>query len=83
MKLHNRTIRGIDGNWEHIMEKHGVSEAEVVSAFRSITLRPKRNKRAGRADYLVVGRAFSGKLLRVCYSWDDEKPGWSWIHTAF
>ena len=82
-KLFGRIIRGIDGNWEHIMSKHGITEAEVVSVFKSGPLRPKRNKRSGSADYMVMGRAFTGKILKICYSWDDEKPGWIWIHTAF
>lgn len=81
--LQNRVIRGIDGNWDHILEAHGVTEAEVISVFQSGRLRPKRNKRKGSADYMVIGKAFTGKMLRICYSWDDERRGWIWIHTAF
>ncbi len=65
------------------METHGVSELEVDSVFRAGPLRPKRNKRKGSADYMVIGRAFTGRVLRICYSWDDERPGWIWVHTAF
>lgn len=81
--LQGKRILGIDGNWEHIMDKHGVSEVEVISVFRSGRLRPRRNKRKGSADYMVVGRAMTGIWLRICYSWDDERPGWIWVHTAF
>jgi hypothetical protein len=82
-RLQGKVIRGIDGNWEHMMETHGVSELEVISAFRSGPLSPKKNKRKGSADYMVVGRAFTGRVLKICYSWDDERPGWIWVHTAF
>lgn len=81
--LQGKIIRGIDGNWDHILEKHGVTEAEVISVFRSGLLRPKRNKRKRSADYMVIGRAFTGRILRICYSWDEERPGWVWVHTAF
>ena len=82
-RLQGKLIRGIDGNWEHIMESHGVSDLEVVSVFRKGPLRPRRNKRMGSADYMVIGRAFTGRVLRICYSWDDERAGWIWVHTAF
>ncbi len=81
--LQNRVIRGIDGNWDHMIEKHGVTEAEVISVFQSGRLRPKWNKRKGRADYMMRGRAFTGRMLHICYSWDKERSGWIWVHTAF
>jgi len=81
--LQGKVIRGIDGNWEHIMSKHDLTEAEVISVLKSSTLRPKRNKRTGSADYLVEGKAFTGKHIKICYSWDDERQGWIWVHTAF
>ncbi|GEM_PF-2788278 len=81
--IQNKVIRGIDGNWDHIIEAHGVTEAEVVSVFQSGKLRPRKNKRKGSADYMVMGRAFTGRNLRICYSWDDERKGWIWVHTAF
>lgn len=81
--LQGKTIKGIDGNWEHIFEKHGITEAEVTSIFKLGPLRPKRNKRSGSADYMVEGKAFSGRHLKICYSWDDEQKGWIWVHTAF
>ena len=65
------------------MMAHGITEAEVVSVFKGHSLRPKRNKKRRRADYMVVGRAFTGKVMKICYSWDDEQPGWIWVHTAF
>lgn len=82
-QLQGKIIRGIDGNWDHIIESHGVTEAEVVSVFKSGPLHPKKNKKSRSADYLVMGKAFTGKVLRVCYSWDKEKTGWIWVHTAF
>jgi hypothetical protein len=82
-KLQGKTIEGINGNWDHIVEAHSVTEAEVISVFKSGPLRPKRNKRTGTADYMVIGKAFTGRELRICYSWDDERRGWIWVHTAF
>lgn len=82
-RLQNRLIRGIDGNWDHVLQKHGLTEAEAVSVFKSNTLRPLKNKKKGSADYLVQGKTFTGKNIKVCYSWDDERKGWIWIHTAF
>ncbi|MBX7148032.1 hypothetical protein K1X76_03020 [bacterium] len=81
--LQGKTVVGIDGNWEHMFIKHGVTEAEVISVFKSGVLWPRKNKKKRSADYMVEGRALSGRLLKICYSWDDEKPGWIWVHTAF
>lgn len=68
--LQNKFIRGIDGNWQHILEKHPITPEEVISVFRSGSLAVKRNKRRGSADYMVIERAFTGKI-------------WIWVHTAF
>lgn len=81
--LQGKIIKGIDGNWDHMFEKHGVTEVEVISVFQSGSLRPKKNKRSGSADYVVEGKAISGRHLKICYSWDDERKGWIWVHTAF
>ncbi|QQR81050.1 MAG: hypothetical protein IPJ69_02590 [Deltaproteobacteria bacterium] len=81
--LQGKNIRGIDGNWEHIMSAHDVTEAEVISVFKSGPLRPKKNKKSGSADYMIIGKAFTGRLLHICYSWDDKNKGWIWVHTAF
>lgn len=82
-RLQGKVVYGIDGNWDHMMGAHGVTQAEVISVFRSGTLRPKRNKRKRSADYMVIGKAFTGRTLKICYSWDDERKGWIWVHTVF
>lgn len=82
-KVQGRKILGIDGNWEHILDKHGLTESEVVSIFSNKVLRPFKNKKSGSAEYMAMGKTFTGREIRVCYSWDDEKKGWIWIHTAF
>lgn len=81
--LQGKRILGVEGNWDHMFEKHGVTEAEVVFVFARGPLLPKRNKRKKSADYMIVGKSFTGRTLRICYSWDDEKSGWLWVHTAF
>lgn len=83
VKLQSRPIRGIAGNWDHIWDKHGITEDEVVSVFKSGPLRPRKNKRMGRADYVVSGRTFTGRWIKICYAWDEEKRHWIWVHTAF
>ena len=82
-QLQRKIVRGIDGNWEHIQEKHHLSEEEVISVFKSGPLQSRKNKMSHAAEYMVGGRTFSGKWIKICYSWDDEKRNWIWVHTAF
>lgn len=80
--LQGKIIRAIEGNWEHILNKHGLTKAEIVSVFFANALRPQRNKKHRSARYRVTGHTYTGKTVCICYSW-CRPHGTIWIYTAF